>query len=130
MSASLEPTLAARPSLTLKPRTVFTAALLVILALFPVYSLVTGNTFVLTLFTRVLILAIAAVSLNLIMGYGGIVSSAMPPISASAAMRSASWPRKASAPGLSSGRSPLPPRRSMHWSSVRSACAPAVSISS
>ncbi len=34
----------------------------------------TGDTFVLTLFTRVLILAIGAVSLNLIMGYGGMVS--------------------------------------------------------
>jgi branched-chain amino acid transport system permease protein len=74
MTASLEPTLASRPSLAFTPRTLFTAALLVILALFPVYSLVTGNTFVLTLFTRVLILAIGAVSLNLIMGYGGMVS--------------------------------------------------------
>jgi branched-chain amino acid transport system permease protein len=74
MTASLDPTLAARPSLAFTPRTVFTAALLVILALFPLYSLVTGNTFVLTLFTRVLILAIGAVSLNLIMGYGGMVS--------------------------------------------------------
>ena len=34
----------------------------------------TGNAFLLTLFTRILILAIAAVSLNLIMGYGGMVS--------------------------------------------------------
>src|SRR6202035_1714416 len=54
--------------------TVFTIALLAILALFPLYSHVTGNTFILTLFTRVLILAIGAVSLNLIMGYGGMVS--------------------------------------------------------
>ena len=44
------------------------------LALLPVYSLLTGDTFVLTLFTRMLILAIGAVSLNLIMGYGGMVS--------------------------------------------------------
>ncbi len=48
--------------------------LLAILALLPVYPLMTGDTFVLTLFTRVLILAIGAVSLNLIMGYGGMVS--------------------------------------------------------
>ncbi len=33
-----------------------------------------GNLFLLTLFTRIVILAIAAVSLNLIMGYGGMVS--------------------------------------------------------
>jgi branched-chain amino acid transport system permease protein len=74
MTASLDPSLAARPRSAFTPRTVFTAALLAILALFPLYSLVTGNTFVLTLFTRVLILAIGAVSLNLIMGYGGMVS--------------------------------------------------------
>ena len=44
------------------------------LLLLPVYSALTGNTFMLTLFTRTVILAIAAVSLNLIMGYGGMVS--------------------------------------------------------
>ena len=52
----------------------FVAALLAILALLPVYSAVTGNTFMVTLFTRIVILAIAAVSLNLIMGFGGMVS--------------------------------------------------------
>ena len=50
------------------------AALLIFLALVPVYSQMTGNTFLMTLFTRIVILAIAAVSLNLIMGYGGMVS--------------------------------------------------------
>ncbi|MGB6536895.1 MAG: branched-chain amino acid ABC transporter permease [Xanthobacteraceae bacterium] len=44
------------------------------LALVPLYTTLTGNIFLLTLFTRVLILAIGAVSLNLIMGYGGMVS--------------------------------------------------------
>jgi branched-chain amino acid transport system permease protein len=58
----------------LSARNAFTVALLAIIALFPVYSTLTGDTFVLTLFTRVLILAIGAVSLNLIMGYGGMVS--------------------------------------------------------
>ena len=48
--------------------------MLAILALLPVYTTLTGDTFVMTLFTRVLILAIGAVSLNLIMGYGGMVS--------------------------------------------------------
>ena len=56
------------------PRNVLVAALLAILALLPVYAAVTGNTFMMTLFTRIVILAIAAVSLNLIMGFGGMVS--------------------------------------------------------
>src|SRR4029077_10244758 len=43
-------------------------------ALVPVYSSVTGNYFLMSLFTRIVILAIAAVSLNLIMGFGGMVS--------------------------------------------------------
>jgi branched-chain amino acid transport system permease protein len=51
-----------------------TVVLLAVLALVPLYALLTGNAFAMTLFTRVLILAIAAVSLNLIMGYGGMVS--------------------------------------------------------
>jgi branched-chain amino acid transport system permease protein len=58
----------------LTPRTVFVAALVAFLALLPVYTMLTGNTFLMTLFTRIVILAIAAVSLNLIMGFGGMVS--------------------------------------------------------
>src|SRR6202042_2019552 len=58
----------------LNPRNAITIGLLVILALIPLYAALTGNTFVMTLFTRILILALAAVSLNLIMGYGGMVS--------------------------------------------------------
>jgi branched-chain amino acid transport system permease protein len=45
-----------------------------VLALLPLYTTFTGNFFLLTLFTRIVILAIAATSLNLIMGYGGMVS--------------------------------------------------------
>ena len=56
------------------PRNMVVAALLVFLALVPVYSALTGNAFMMTLFTRILILAIAATSLNLILGYGGMVS--------------------------------------------------------
>jgi len=48
-------------------RTVATAALLVALALMPLYAQASGNFFVLTLFTRIVILALAAVSLNLIL---------------------------------------------------------------
>src|ERR1700740_1927464 len=58
----------------LTPRTAVTAVLLLALALVPVYAATTGDTFALTLFTRVVILAIAALSLNLIMGFGGMVS--------------------------------------------------------
>ncbi|WP_410469742.1 branched-chain amino acid ABC transporter permease [Bradyrhizobium sp. 33ap4] len=44
------------------------------LMLLPFYSAVTGNIFILTLFTRIVIFALAAASLNLIMGYGGMMS--------------------------------------------------------
>ena len=49
-------------------------ALLIFLALLPVYVVLTGQFFPLTLFTRIVILALAATSLNLILGYGGMVS--------------------------------------------------------
>lgn len=55
-------------------RNVFVAALILLLALLPVYCSVTGNYFLISLFTRILILGMAAVSLNLIMGFGGMVS--------------------------------------------------------
>ena len=58
----------------LTPRVIVMVALLTILVLLPVYTAHTGNAFVLTLFTRIVILAIAATSLNLILGYGGMVS--------------------------------------------------------
>jgi branched-chain amino acid transport system permease protein len=53
-----------------------TAGLLLLLALvlLPVYVELTGSRFLLTLFTRIVILALAAVSLNLILGYGGMMS--------------------------------------------------------
>ena len=50
------------------------ALLCVALILLPAYSAVTGNIFILTLFTRIVIFALAAASLNLIMGYGGMMS--------------------------------------------------------
>jgi branched-chain amino acid transport system permease protein len=58
----------------LTARNIATAALLVVLALLPLYAQASGNFFVLTLFTRIVILALAAVSLNLILGYGGMMS--------------------------------------------------------
>jgi branched-chain amino acid transport system permease protein len=48
--------------------------LLAFLAVVPVYAALTANLFLMTLFTRIIILAMAATSLNLILGYGGMVS--------------------------------------------------------
>ena len=50
------------------------AAVLVMMALVPFLVEVTGNAFYLDLGTRLICLAIAAVSLNLILGYGGMIS--------------------------------------------------------
>ncbi|MFZ1949794.1 MAG: branched-chain amino acid ABC transporter permease [Pseudolabrys sp.] len=55
-------------------RMVVAIALLVALVLLPVYVELGGSRFLLTLFTRIIILALAAVSLNLILGYGGMMS--------------------------------------------------------
>ncbi len=74
MTASFDPPLERAPVSRLDGRTAFIVVMLAILALLPVYTTLTGDTFLMTLFTRVLILAIGAVSLNLIMGYGGMVS--------------------------------------------------------
>jgi branched-chain amino acid transport system permease protein len=56
------------------PRIVFVLALLAAFALVPLVAKLTGFPFLMTLFTRVLILAIAAVSLNFILGYAGLIS--------------------------------------------------------
>jgi branched-chain amino acid transport system permease protein len=55
-------------------RTIVGLLLLLALVLLPVYVELTGSRFLLTLFTRIVILALAAVSLNLILGYGGMMS--------------------------------------------------------
>ncbi len=56
------------------PRIGLNVAVIAALALVPAYAALTGNAFALTLFTRVVILGLAALSLNLIMGFGGLVS--------------------------------------------------------
>lgn len=61
-------------SATLTVRNVCAVALLVALVLLPLYVWLADDQFVLTLFTRIVILALAAVSLNLILGYGGMMS--------------------------------------------------------
>lgn len=58
----------------LSARTLTVIVLLAALVLLPVYVEFTGSRFVLTLFTRIIILALAAVSLNLILGFGGMMS--------------------------------------------------------
>jgi branched-chain amino acid transport system permease protein len=74
MTAGLDSSLDVAPPFRLTALAAFTIVLVASLALIPLYARLTGDTFVLTLFTRVLILAIGAVSLNLIIGYGGMVS--------------------------------------------------------
>ena len=59
---------------TLNVRAVVVILLLLALVLLPVYVEFTGSRFLLTLFSRIVILALAAVSLNLILGYGGMMS--------------------------------------------------------
>jgi branched-chain amino acid transport system permease protein len=55
-------------------RNICAAIMVAALVLLPLYSQLSGNVFALTLFTRILIYALAAASLNLIMGYGGMMS--------------------------------------------------------
>ena len=57
-----------------RPRDVVVAVVLAGMALLPLHAALTGNSFLMSLCTRIIILAMAAVSLNLIMGFGGMVS--------------------------------------------------------
>ncbi len=74
MKPALEVPHKTAPRFSLDPTTGLLAAVLSLLALVPLYAAITGEPFALTLFTRIVIMALAAVSLNLIMGYGGMVS--------------------------------------------------------
>jgi len=58
----------------LSPRNILAALLFAALLLLPLYAQFANDRFVLTLFTRIIILAMAAVSLNLILGFGGMMS--------------------------------------------------------
>jgi len=60
--------------MTLTVRNIAAAALFAALLLLPLYVQLTGDRFMLTLFTRIVIMALAAVSLNLILGFGGMMS--------------------------------------------------------
>ena len=57
-----------------RPRDAVVAVVLAGMALLPLHAALTGNSFLMSLCTRIIILAMAAVSLNLIMGFGGMVS--------------------------------------------------------
>jgi branched-chain amino acid transport system permease protein len=59
---------------SINARTAISVLTIAGLLLLPLYSQISGNIFVLTLFTRIVIFALAAASLNLIMGYGGMMS--------------------------------------------------------
>ena len=61
-------------STSINARNVVVALVAAGLLLLPLYSALSGNIFILTLFTRIIIFALAAASLNLIMGYGGMMS--------------------------------------------------------
>jgi branched-chain amino acid transport system permease protein len=61
-------------SVRLNARNVVAGLVIIGLLLLPLYSSLSGNIFALTLFTRIVIFALAAASLNLIMGYGGMMS--------------------------------------------------------
>ena len=55
-------------------RSAVIGAMIVALMLVPAYGALSGDSFAISLGTRILILALAATSLNLILGYGGMVS--------------------------------------------------------
>ncbi len=58
----------------LSPRSLAAGALLLLLALVPAYAQWQGEPFLLALFGRVLVYGVAATALNLLLGYGGMVS--------------------------------------------------------
>lgn len=58
----------------LNARNVIATLVVVGLLWLPLYTSMSGNVFALMLFTRIVIFALAAISLNLIMGYGGMMS--------------------------------------------------------
>ena len=60
--------------MTLDPKAYVAAAALVALAVLPPIALALDQDFYVDMFTRIMIFAIAAVSLDLILGYGGLVS--------------------------------------------------------
>ena len=94
-------------------------------------SQLTGDRFLLTLFTRIVILAMAAVSLNLILGYGGMMSfghAAYLGIGGYAVGMLAHEGIYSRLRAMAGGARRL--ARCSRWSSARCRCARAASISS
>src|SRR5262245_6841076 len=60
--------------MTYAPRQLVDTLLVTILVALPFVAWLSGQHFIVTVLTRAVILAIAAVSLNLILGYGGLIS--------------------------------------------------------
>ena len=58
---------------TLKPAWI-AILVMVVLAAIPIYAALASQPFYVTLFSRIMIFALAAVALNLILGFGGMVS--------------------------------------------------------
>jgi branched-chain amino acid transport system permease protein len=58
----------------LSPRALIATLLLLLLAALPLISQAVGDRYILSVGTRIIIWAIAAISLNMILGYGGLVS--------------------------------------------------------
>lgn len=71
--SSATPVSAAAPSGSSLGRWV-PVALIAVLILLPAYAAISGHAFTLALLSRIVILAIAATALNLVLGYGGMVS--------------------------------------------------------
>jgi branched-chain amino acid transport system permease protein len=65
---------AAKPSLPAARRLVLPAAIFLVLALLPIAAALTRQQYLLDLATRVMVYAVAAVALDVLVGYGGLIS--------------------------------------------------------
>jgi branched-chain amino acid transport system permease protein len=65
---------AAKPALPAARRFVLPAVIFVVLALLPVVAAVAGQQYLIDLATRVIVFAVAAVALDFLVGYGGLIS--------------------------------------------------------
>ena len=64
----------AKPTLPAARRVLLPAAIFVVLALLPVAAALTRQQYLLDLATRVMVYAVAAVALDVLVGYGGLIS--------------------------------------------------------
>ncbi len=78
--------------MTISRETAINVVLALLLLAVPFIAMQLGKPFYVTLATRMAILGLAAIGLNIALGLGGLVSFGHAAFSASAAMRPASWP--------------------------------------